>query len=367
MFKTKVGYSVNIDDFKAGAEAASKLEKLGNLKLVTLFTNCDMNQSDVLDGIKSVIGNKALIGCTSSGGIVVPDGLIRGKNYAGVMGFSDDDLIVGVAGSAAGKNAREVGKKIARQAITNAGIKKVPSYFYMIASPGEEEDYLKGIEDVIGSVPFFGGSTADDTLEGKWSIFCNDQIFSDGCAVAFFYAKNEMKNLFTGAYKETKDIGIITKTEGKRQLVEIDGVKAVEKYASWINRNPSDLSGLNLFVTSVRNPLGIKDPIGNLTLIRHPLICNEDYSMSMSNHLTEGTAVIRMTTTNDELINSNRVVLNELNNKMKRVSNSYFLICSSARKMKEFIMIFTFGEYGSLDHSANSCGSLSLSFTSFSE
>jgi len=77
MFKTKVGYSVNIDDFKAGAEAASKLEKLGNLKLVTLFTNCDMNQSDVLDGIKSVIGNKALIGCTSSGGIVVPDGLIR--------------------------------------------------------------------------------------------------------------------------------------------------------------------------------------------------------------------------------------------------------------------------------------------------
>ena len=36
----------------------------------------------------------------------------------------------------------------------------------MAASPKEEEDYLKGIEDVIGRVPMFGGSAADNTVEG---------------------------------------------------------------------------------------------------------------------------------------------------------------------------------------------------------
>lgn len=48
-----------------------------------------------------------------------------------------------------------------------AGQTAAPAYFYMVASPAEEEDYLKGIEDVIGRVPFFGGSAADNTVSGN--------------------------------------------------------------------------------------------------------------------------------------------------------------------------------------------------------
>ena len=49
-----------------------------------------------------------------------------------------------------------------------------------------------GIQDVIGRVPMFGGSAADDNVEGKWKIICNDKVFSDGVAVAFFYTDNEI-------------------------------------------------------------------------------------------------------------------------------------------------------------------------------
>lgn len=38
---------------------------------------------------------------------------------------------------------------------------------YMAASPTEEEYFLKGISKVVGRVPFFGGSAADNTIEGN--------------------------------------------------------------------------------------------------------------------------------------------------------------------------------------------------------
>ena len=78
------------------------------------------------------------------------------------MAIGDPDTTVGVAGSSKQKDARETGRLLAKEAMEKAGKTVAPVYFYMVASPAEEEDYLKGIEDVIGRVPFFGGSAADN-------------------------------------------------------------------------------------------------------------------------------------------------------------------------------------------------------------
>ena len=134
----------------------------------------------------------------------------------------------------------------------------------MVASPAEEEEYIKGIQDVIGTVPVFGGSAADNTVEGKWSIYTNDNKFSDGVAVAFFYTDKEMKNVFTGAYHETTNSGIITEIKGKRTLVSIDGEPAVKKYAQWTGKKLKDLEGSNLLVQTITEPLGVKDRLGDL-------------------------------------------------------------------------------------------------------
>ena len=41
--------------------------------------------------------------------------------------------------------ARETGHKVAEAALKKAGKTEAPDYFYMVAPPGEEELYLKGI------------------------------------------------------------------------------------------------------------------------------------------------------------------------------------------------------------------------------
>lgn len=340
-----------------------------------------------------------IIGCTSSAAIVVSGAGYLGNEtgYSGMMTFDGDDLTVGVAGSAKdSRTPREIGKAIAREAIKNAGVKVIPSYFYMVASPKEEEEYLKGIQDVVGRVPMFGGSAADNTVEGKWSIICNDQVFSDGCAVAFFFAKNECKTNYTGEYRETDHYGVITEVRNNRTLAKIDGVSALSKYAEWIGSTPADLKGSNLLVASITKPLGIKDPIGNLTVIRHPMFGddmntpadNTDDVMNLGNNLVTKTAVIQMEATVDELIESNSNALTDLNKMMKKEAKSYFLVHCGGRRLgianagrekeiydqivkvigdKKFIMVFTFGEYGYREHSANTCGGLMLSFTGFSE
>lgn len=386
--KINVGYSTNANSFLSGEETA---KMVNSAKLGLFFTSCVMNQEELVKGVKSVLPNTNIVGCTSSSAIVVSNaGYLDSKTgYSGMLSFDGDDLVVGVAGSEkTNKSARDLGKQIAREAIKNAGVNKIPSYFYMVASPKEEEDYLKGIEDVIGRVPMFGGSAADDTVEGNWSIICNDKVFSDGCAVAFFFANNECKTNYTGLYDVTSDMGIITKVKDKRTLMEIDGVPALEKYSEWTGKDINSLKGGNLLTETILSPLGVKDTLGDCLAVRHPMAGNDDLSMNIGNNLEEGTAIIRLSGTVDSLIESNHKAVDELNQMMKKEAEGYFLVHCGGRRLgialasrekeiyedvrkavgdKPFLMVFTFGEYGYRNHSANTCGGLSLSFTGFSK
>ena len=386
MLKSNIGWSTDAKSEVAGREAAAKaVVDLVQTKVAFLYTSCENNVDKVLDGAKEELGTAPIIGCTSSGGIIVPDGFISSENgFVGIMAIGDPDTIVGVAGSKKSRSARETGKKVAQKAMENAGRTEVPAYFYMVANPGEEEDYLKGIEDVIGRVPFFGGSAADNTVEGNWKIYTNETVFSEGVAVAFFYTDKPMANIYTGAYHETTNSGIITKLEGKRTLQEIDGVPALKKYAEWTGKNVKKLMGGNLLTETILAPLGVKDRLGDLVAIRHPMGGNEDYSMNIGNHLAVNTAVIQMETTVDDLIKSTGKAVKEVNKELDGEVGAYLLVHCGGRKLgigdridevteqlkKEtkgvpFMTIFTFGEYGSADHGANTCGGLMLSFTGF--
>ena len=388
MLKANVGWSTNEDSYTQGKETAAKaVVDLVQTKVAFLYTSVDCDVKEVLRGAKSELGTAPIIGCTSSAGIITPDGFISGDHgFTGILALGDPDWVVGVAGSAKKGSARETGRKLAKEAMKNAGKDCAPAYFYMVASPAEEEDYIKGIEDVVGRVPVFGGSAADNTVEGKWSIYTGNDVFSDGAAIAFFYTDKEMENVFTGAYNETTNSGVITKIEGKRTLVEIDGKPALDKYSEWTGAKMKDLEANNLLVTTITKPLGVKDRLGDLIAIRHPMYGNKDKSMNIGANLAVNTAVIQMEATVDELINSTGNTMKELNNDMHGEVGAYLLVHCGGRRLgigdridevskqlkeqahgKPFIAVFTFGEYGVKDHGANTTGGLMLSFTAFAK
>lgn len=388
MLKSNVAWSTNENSYEQGKETAAKaVVDLVETKVAFLYTSVDSDVKEVLEGAISELGTAPIIGCTSSAGLITPDGFISGeKGFTGILALGDPDLKVGVAGSERGKDPRETGRKIAKEAMKNAGEDCVPAYFYMVASPAEEEEYIKGIEDVVGRVPIFGGSAADNTVEGKWSIYTNDKIFNDGAAVAFFYTNKQMGNVFTGEYNETTNSGVITKIKGKRTLVEIDGVPALKKYSEWTGTKAKELDGSNLLATTVTKPLGVKDRLGDLIAIRHPMFGNKDGSMNIGANLAVNTAVIQMEASVDELIDAAGKTMKELNKEMEGDIGAYLIVHCGGRRLaigdrigevvkqikKEakgvpFLGVFTFGEYGVKDHGSNTTGGLMLSFTAFSK
>ena len=394
MLKTKVGYSTLKDSYAKGKEAAKNANVGMRPKLGMMYCSCNDDVEEVVSGAMSSMKGAPVIGCTSSGMIMTNDGIIESEDgFAGLMSFDDKNMNIGVAAHKAGKNAREIGRKVARQAVENAGENYSPNYFYMVASPKEEEDYLMGIQDVIGRVPMFGGSAADDTVEGNWKIFCNDQVFQDGVAVAFFYTDNDIVTSYTGAYRDTENYGLVTEVKNDRTLVKIDGVSALKKYADWIGKSPSELKGQNLLVASITKPLGVKDPLGNLTVVRHPMFGDDmgtktttDDVINLGNKVVEKTAIVQLEATVDELIKSTKTTLKDVKSQLSTEPAGYFLVHCGGRKLGigdridevyknlveeargvPFITVFTFGEYGYDEHSANICGGLMLSFTAFGE
>ncbi len=388
MLKTKVGYSENVDAFASGAETAEMANVIENPQVGLLFTSCVQDQNKIMEGAKSVLGDVPVIGCTSSAAICTQDGYLNKETgYSGMMLFGGDLEVVTAGSAQTSETPREVGRRVARDAISKVkGADVEPDFFFMSASPANEEEYLEGIQDVIGNVPVFGGSAADNTVEGKWSILNDGEAFADGLTIAIFYTKGEMKNLYTGAYHETSNVGVITKVRDERTLVEIDHEPALKKYAEWTGKTVESLMGNNLLTETICAPLGVKDPIGKVTAVRHPMFGNDDLSMNIGANLALNTAVIQLSNTPEGILKANEETINNLNKLMVSDVNSYFLVHCGGRRLglalsqiedriypevkrvipdKEFLMVFTFGEYGTGDHSSNTVGGLSLSYTAF--
>ena len=312
MFKSFVGASTNPDAAAAGREAAGAV-KAEDLKAAFVYASCDYDVPALLAAVGEALPGVPVFGNTSFTGVITPEGYIGGdRPFVGILGFADPEMTVGVAAEAKDGCSICKGKAIAQAALTAAGRTDAPDYFYMAASPAEEEKYLEGIQKVIGRKPFFGGSAADNSIEGKWLLYADGKCFADGCVAAFFWGGPKMANKFTGAYRESSDYGVITKLGGERVLAEIDGVPATEKYASWRGLDAEAVSGGNLLATTITSPLGIKDRLGKLVAIRHPMGGNPDGSMNIGNVLSEKTVVIRMEATVDELISSTGGTLREL-------------------------------------------------------
>ena len=388
--KALTGFSKNKNAYQAGLEAAKMAGKNKDAKLVFAYMSCDYKIKDVIKGIKEVY-SCPLIGNTSFTGVIMPEGYVGGDEpFVGIMVLSDPSMVVGVgfADRKAYQSARDAGEAATKAArvMTKMPYNDEPDLMYMTASPTEEEFFLKGANRVVGRVPLFGGSAADNTISGNWSLYLDNKVTGEGIAVALIYMKNGFVNEFTGAYRETKDMGIITKVEGTRQLVSIDGVPAVKKYAQWRGRKPSEFMGAKLLSETITSPLGVKDRLGDLIAIRHPMNGNDDYSMNIGANLAEGTTVIRMEATVDELISSVGKTLKKLNARCKKPVVAYHLVHCGGRRAgidarinevyKEikknvngvpFIMEFTFGEYGYVEDGNNTTGGLMLSFTAFTK
>ena len=204
--------------------------------------------------------------------------------------------------------------------------------------------------------------------------------------MAFFYTDTPFVNKFTGAYAETDKFGVVTKMDGDRGIAEICNKPALDVYAEWRGMSTDQLMGGDLLVESIVAPLGVKDRMGDLVAIRHPMNGNDDHSIAVGAKVAEKTCVIMMEGDVDCLVGSVAKTAGELKEAeakqgFGKPAAYFFVHCGGRRAAIDnrigevadafvaeadgvpFIAEFTFGEYGYEQDGCNSIGGLMLSFT----
>ena len=393
MMKANTGSSVNSDPRAAGREAAKKAAKgLKDPKIIFAYAASGYYEDlpEVVNGIRETLPGVPIIGSTTWHGVVLPEGFVGGKYFVGAMALADPKLTVGIGAAARNghaENARESGRKAALAAMKMAGRKDPPDYFYMSAMPGFEEFYLKGITEVIGRRPMFGGSAVDELIIGDWNIFTGDGVTGYGVAVAFFYADKTMVNHFTSApYYELDEKSVVTKMDSPRRLAAVEGDSLPARVCKRADVDPELTDGPDLQQICIQDPVGVKDRLGDLTTLIFPMYLRPDGSIDMGANMAEGTVAIHMRGEVADMVKASGKELEKLARKMDGKAAAYHMSMGFGRGMvmldegkmdkvvkniqkaadgRPFILAFTLSECGFVDDGMNTCGNLMISYTGF--
>lgn len=299
------GWSVNNDEAKAVEEAVSSVKMQLNDKspeFVLLFSTVGYDSEKVLGEVRRLLGDVQVYGGTSCLGVLSKNGFHIGeKGSLALMAISSENITFGVGGASIDdySSAREAGKAAIWEAISATGKEDSPKIVLMTAAPGEEEEILAGIEEVIGrGVPVFGGSSADNDITGKWKQFSNEHVYSNGITLAVIYTDLKVGWAFEAGYLRTENRGAITKAEG-RVIYEIDGRPAAEVYNDWTAGIVAEEleTGGSVLRKATFHPLAkvLKKAEKEYTISIHPLSINaSDHSLTVFANVEEGDKVLLM-------------------------------------------------------------------------
>jgi len=274
--KCASGYSQNKDTSSALEEVfQSCVRQLNGVMISYVFVN--FRDSDDRDVVATVM-DKLLPGVPFTGGTTCLGSLSSTGFQAdsiGMLAVCDDEdsmyltahveMTDSVSGYDAAKRAAELLKTRAEKRLESIPTApKLPAVIWMMSAPGCEEDQMKGIKEVYGEfIRIIGGSTADNTVEGKWFQVSNIDVRSsgNGICLAALHPSVEIGSAFFSGYSATSFTGTVTEATG-RTISKIDGESAALVYDKWVGGALKDGltkgKGLNVLGKTTLYPLGIQ-------------------------------------------------------------------------------------------------------------
>jgi len=392
--KIATAFSSNSDLKTALNEASEQLQKeLGaqpDLALVYFTENYAANElAGLLDNQQAT----QVHGCSSCLGVMDSNGFHTGEGSAfGIWGAHDPDGAYGSALVEMNNHPRQAGAEAIKQALINAArAGEIPDLVWLSATPGNEESVIQGIQDVVGTdVPIAGGSAADNSVAGNWSIIANNDACTDGVAITVMFPSVKISYAFQSGYSPTHHTGVVTKASG-RTIYEIDNKPAAEVYGKWADGVINDsLEGGNVLAQTTFNPLGRKAAsVGKIDYYKlsHPDAVTENRALSLFSEFSNGDEITLMSGSRNSLISrAGRVAKSALNVEeldASKISGALVVFCAGcmltiqddmeevvdsindAFETKPFLGGFTFGEQGCFVEGGNTHGNLMISMVVF--
>ncbi|MEC6906797.1 FIST N-terminal domain-containing protein [Photobacterium piscicola] len=366
-------------------EAINKLdEKIAPPSLLLLYFSEDYDCNILQSMLTEHYPNTPFLACSSCQGFMTEDGYIKGQ---GLALWAINDIVGAYGTSIVSSNSSifNIARQAILKAINNSGrIGESPALILLHATPGNEEEVIRGIEDVVGkNIAIIGGSAADNNVEGKWQIFNQEQQTQQGIGITVFYPNCEISFSFHSGYAATEYSAIATKVRG-REVIELDNQPAADVYQKWIQQKFEANS--SIINESSLNPLGrLVGTIHDLPYFKlaHPLMVTQTNGLKMFASIIEGERLYFMTGTDERLITragrvitaTNGIKLNPIGGltiycagcmlKVQQRMNEVAVYVNIAMHNKPFVCPFTFGEQGQFVTGENAHGNLMISAVVF--
>ena len=338
---TSSGFSATAETEEAVREAvALALHGLGENKpaLCLLAATVDHDAQKVQTAVQKLLPSVPVHGATTSLGVLTPQGVVMGPGGGvGVMLYSGSDELAFAAGASDfAKGAHAAGAHAAKELLSHGPSGKKPVMVFIAATPGQEEQVLAGIHEVLPGVPVFGGSAADHAILGEWSIFTSDGIKKEGVSLAGFWGDMPIGASIEGPYEATDKHAVVTGAKG-RSVTTMDGKRATDVLQSWVGDAIADQvrEGGNLLVQTALSPVGIargKEGEKPFYLLLHPAQAHTEGNIDLFAEAPEGTTLCLMSGSGDTLVGIvDRLVDNclaDANLKPEDVKNAFLIYCA---------------------------------------
>lgn len=391
------GISTKLDSLTAGKEAAlnayHQIEK-NNPSILIIFISAIYIQHETIKGVRSIIRDAPLIGCSSIGSISS-----YGSNQNSVTVFiisSDSIKFFCGTGDKISSNSRLAGSKAALKAfgsIKNSN----PKQAYIMFSDGisgNSADILRGAQEVLGTYfPIIGGGACNKLYSSKTYQYADNEIHNDSVAGTIISG-----NLVLGIGQSScwQPIGKPHKvTKAKSNIIkEIDKKAAVKIYEDYFETSSQEITNDWVFKLGIKYPLGIHQIDKSKEYItRVPLMTGDNGSLVLNADIKEDEDVSLMISDKDLILESAKNAAKEALSYIKDTKIKFAVMFSDISRLlllrndayKEIDIVkeiigsqtpilgcYTLGEYG-LFNAAESAGSQycfnshSISITLFSE
>jgi len=267
-------------------------------RLVIAFITDRYDKGQVTKGIRSVMGDAALIGCSAAG---VINSTESDSDGIGIMVISSDTLKVDLAlGSGISHQPLVALEEIASQIedhlpSPSSGQNAVGLVFPDgVVGLTTIDTLLKDLATMLGPFcPLVGGGAGDDMQMAHSSQFINDQVHSDSMIVALLTMPNPIGIGVAHSWKPISHGLVVTRSE-QNIVYELDGIPALDAYRDIFPTEQLDVENFHLF--GLTHPLGVAQSRGEY-LIRVPvgvlsngaIVCGGNIAENSVAHIMEST------------------------------------------------------------------------------
>lgn len=300
------------ESVKAGHEAALKaMSKMKDKKpdIAIIFGSKDYNFKKVAEGIKKVIGDTPIIGCTAAGEFT-EEKVTKGGLVCALIASDTHRFFPGI-----GKNL----KKNQIEAVQQASSKfphQVEGYPYHSAMlfldglAGVGEETVLAASSVLGPmVKFSGGAAADDIKFKETRVFSNNEETSDAVCLCLITSKHPIIISVKHGQKPLSQPLRVTKAKDNI-LYEVEGKPALDVWIECLKSKskelgieiPDQLTSEEISHLLLKYEAGLL--IGNDYKIRFPMSANPDGSLNFVCTITEGSVFTIMYSKEEDHIQS---------------------------------------------------------------